>query len=51
MAKLYWRVKKNGRWTFVSAGVICELSESDWIEGGEVTVILNGRLPEGVEQS
>ena len=45
MAKLYWRIKKNGKWTFVSAGYILELHESDWVEGGEVTIILNGKLP------
>jgi hypothetical protein len=46
MAKLYWRVKRNGKWTWRSAGKLIECHESTWLPGGEVSLVLNGTLPE-----
>ena len=31
MAKLYWRIKKNGKWTWVPANVITEKPEHDLV--------------------
>ena len=47
MAKLYWRVKKNGKWTWLSAGKLLEFHLDDY----DVTVILDksGYVPEDQE--
>ncbi len=44
MAKLYWRVKKNGRWTWVPACVVHQEWTSD-----ELTVYLDDVPLEEVE--
>jgi len=47
MAKLYWRVKKNGKWTWVSAGSILEYHTDEY----DTTVIMknDGYIPTDVE--
>ena len=40
--KLYWRVKRNGKWTWRSAGKVLECHEDE----DDITIILEGKLPE-----